>query len=130
MLITWVSHPIPVRSTLPPGASTSQACAQAGARRRFRALDLIIAMDRLNPGEVLDGSPPEHHSRIRTLLEFAGSTTLADVPDPYYGDDRDPTRCSTWSNLRSRVCWPRFATGREPVDATAGRDTARLQWLM
>lgn len=54
----------------------------------FERFDLIIAMDRLNHATLLDRSPPEHHSRIRTLLEFAGSTTLADVPDPYYGDDR------------------------------------------
>jgi protein-tyrosine phosphatase len=37
---------------------------------------------------LLDRSPPEHHERIRTLLEFAGSRAPADVPDPYYGDAR------------------------------------------
>ena len=42
-------------------------------------------MDRLNHVTLLDRSPPEHHQRIRTLLEFAGKTAPADVPDPYYG---------------------------------------------
>jgi protein-tyrosine phosphatase len=45
-------------------------------------------MDRLNHATLLDRSPPEHHARIRTLLEFAGPTAPADVPDPYYGGAR------------------------------------------
>ncbi|MBK7904242.1 MAG: low molecular weight phosphotyrosine protein phosphatase [Proteobacteria bacterium] len=51
----------------------------------FERFDLIVAMDRLNHATLLDRSPPEHHQRIRTLLEFAGKTAPADVPDPYYG---------------------------------------------
>lgn len=54
----------------------------------FERFDLIIAMDRLNHATLLDRSPPEHHACIRTLLEFAGRTAPADVPDPYYGDAR------------------------------------------
>jgi len=51
----------------------------------FERFDLILAMDRLNHATLLDRCPPEHHERIRTLLEFAGKTAPADVPDPYYG---------------------------------------------
>jgi protein-tyrosine phosphatase len=51
----------------------------------FERFDLILAMDRLNHATLLDRSPPGHHERIRTLLEFAGKTAPADVPDPYYG---------------------------------------------
>lgn len=54
----------------------------------FERFDLILAMDRLNHATLLDRSPPEHHERIRTLLEFAGKTAPADVPDPYYGGAR------------------------------------------
>lgn len=83
----------------PPDPRTISAAARrgidlAGLRARqvsdddFERFDLIIAMDRLNHATLLDRSPPEHHACIRTLLEFAGRTAPADVPDPYYGDAR------------------------------------------
>ena len=80
----------------PPDPRTVKAAARrgidlAGLRARqvrhedFERFDLILAMDRLNHATLLDRSPPRHHARIRTLLEFAGETAPADVPDPYYG---------------------------------------------
>ena len=80
----------------PPDPRTISAAARrgidlAGLRARqvsdddFERFDLIVAMDRLNHATLLDRSPPEHRERIRTLLEFAGKTAPADVPDPYYG---------------------------------------------
>ncbi len=80
----------------PPDPRTVQAAARRGIdlaslRARqvqdedFERFDLILAMDRLNHATLLDRSPPEHHARIRTLLEFAAGTAPADVPDPYYG---------------------------------------------
>jgi protein-tyrosine phosphatase len=51
----------------------------------FERFDLILAMDRLNHVTLLERSPPEHHPRIRLLLEFAGDPQGLDVPDPYYG---------------------------------------------
>jgi len=83
----------------PPDPRTISAAARrgidlAGLRARqvsdddFERFDLIIAIDRLNHATLLDRSPPEHHACIRTLLEFAGRTAPADVPDPYYGDAR------------------------------------------
>jgi protein-tyrosine phosphatase len=83
----------------PPDPRTVKAAARrgidlAGLRARqvqvedFERFDLILAMDRLNHATLLDRSPPEHHARIRTLLEFAGPTAPADVPDPYYGGAR------------------------------------------
>ena len=75
----------------PPDPRTVKAADLASLRSRqvqdsdFERFDLILAMDRLNQATLLDRSPPEHHARIRTLLEFAGETVPADVPDPYYG---------------------------------------------
>ena len=80
----------------PPDPRTIHAAARRGIdltdlRARqvsdddFKRFDLIVAMDRLNHATLLDRSSPEHHERIRTLLEFAGKTAPADVPDPYYG---------------------------------------------
>jgi protein-tyrosine phosphatase len=51
----------------------------------FERFDLILAMDRLNHVTLLERSPPEHHPRIRLLLEFAADPQGLDVPDPYYG---------------------------------------------
>ena len=80
----------------PPDPRTVKAAARrgidlAGLRARqvqeedFERFDLILAMDRLNHATLLDRSPVEYHARIRMLLEFAGETAIADVPDPYYG---------------------------------------------
>jgi len=51
----------------------------------FEAFDLLVAMDQLNREVLLDRSPEEYRQRIRLMLEFAPSTDLEDVPDPYYG---------------------------------------------
>jgi protein-tyrosine phosphatase len=80
----------------PPDPRTVKAAARRGIdltslRARqvqdedFERFDLILAMDRLNHATLLDRSAPEHHVRIRMLLEFAGETATVDVPDPYYG---------------------------------------------
>jgi protein-tyrosine phosphatase len=80
----------------PPDPRTVEAASRrgidlTGLRARqvrnedFERFDLIVAMDRLNHATLLDRSPPAHRERIRTLLEFAGKTAPADVPDPYYG---------------------------------------------
>jgi len=80
----------------PPDPRTVRAAARRGIdlaslRARqvqdedFECFDLILAMDRLNHATLLDRCPAEHHTRVRTLLEFAGEAAPADVPDPYYG---------------------------------------------
>jgi protein-tyrosine phosphatase len=72
-------------------AATRRGIDLTGLRARqvldadFERFDLILAMDRLNHATLLERSPPGHRECIRTLLEFAGKTTLVDVPDPYYG---------------------------------------------
>jgi len=51
----------------------------------FEGFDLLVAMDQLNREVLLDRSPDEYRERVRLMLEFAPSTDLEDVPDPYYG---------------------------------------------
>jgi len=51
----------------------------------FESFDLLVAMDQLNREVLLDRSPDEYRDRIRLMLEFAPSTDIDDVPDPYYG---------------------------------------------
>jgi len=51
----------------------------------FERFDLIVAMDRLNREVLLARSPGSCRERIRLFMEFAGSSELDEVPDPYYG---------------------------------------------
>jgi protein-tyrosine phosphatase len=51
----------------------------------FARFDWIVVMDEQNRAHLRTLSSPEHHSRIRLLLEFAPQLGRADVPDPYYG---------------------------------------------
>lgn len=80
----------------PPDPRAQRAAARRGvdlssqrARRvdvsDFERFHLILAMDRLNVELLRDLAPPEHHERIRLMLEFAPSLGKLEVPDPYYG---------------------------------------------
>ena len=86
MTITSGSRPTPARQGgRTPGHRSCDLRARQVQEEDFERFDLILAMDRHNHATLLDRSPPEYHARIRTLLEFAGETAPADVPDPYYG---------------------------------------------
>ena len=60
----------------------------------FAAFDLILGMDRDNVRHLTRLQPPGSRARIALYLEevqnLSGNMGRArDVPDPYYGDDRD-----------------------------------------
>jgi len=80
----------------PPDARAIAAAARRGIDLRglrarqvqdddFAAFDLIVAMDRNNRAALVERSPAEFHPRIRSFMEFSASSTVEDVPDPYYG---------------------------------------------
>ena len=54
----------------------------------FDAFDLILGMDRDNVRHLTRIQPPGSRARIALYLEEALGRSK-DVPDPYYGDDRD-----------------------------------------
>ncbi len=54
----------------------------------FDAFDLILGMDRDNVRHLTRLKPPGSPARIALYLE-EGLGRAKDVPDPYYGDDRD-----------------------------------------
>ena len=62
----------------------------ASARRvndqDFERFDLILAMDQTNLAALQRLCPPQHLSKLHLLLEFAPSTDVDEVPDPYYGN--------------------------------------------
>ena len=67
------------------GIDLSSLRARALADADFERFDLLVAMDRLNRAVLLDRSPQEYRGRVRLLMEFATSSDVEDVPDPYYG---------------------------------------------
>jgi protein-tyrosine phosphatase len=80
----------------PPDARAIAAAARRGVDLRglrarqvqdddFADFDLIVAMDRNNHAALVERSPAEFHPRIRLFMEFASSSGIEDVPDPYYG---------------------------------------------
>ena len=51
----------------------------------FDSYDLILAMDEQNLRELRRRAPAARHDRIRLMMEFAASSPVRAVPDPYYG---------------------------------------------
>ena len=52
----------------------------------FQRFDLIVTMDDANLIALKRQCAPQHHSKLRLLLEFAPELGLREVPDPYYGN--------------------------------------------
>jgi protein-tyrosine phosphatase len=51
----------------------------------FELFDYILVMDQDNLEELLLRAPEMHRGKVHLFLEFAGGTTVSEVPDPYYG---------------------------------------------
>jgi protein-tyrosine phosphatase len=51
----------------------------------FERFDLILAMDEENLHELRRRATPQHHERIRLMMEYAPQSGRKAVPDPYYG---------------------------------------------
>jgi protein-tyrosine phosphatase len=78
---------------------------QAAARRRgidisdlrgrrvesadYSRFDLILAMDRQNLTDLKRGRPRNARAQLRLFLEYAPECGMLEVPDPYYGTERD-----------------------------------------
>lgn len=56
----------------------------------FDAFDLILAMDSNNLRNLQQMAQGAMHlKKTQLLLEYAGSNTTHEVPDPYYGSEKD-----------------------------------------
>ena len=51
----------------------------------FERFDYILAMDEDNLLMLRESAPEHHRSKISLFLEFAGSSPVLEVPDPYFG---------------------------------------------
>jgi protein-tyrosine phosphatase len=55
----------------------------------FRRFDYVLAMDRANLADLRRICPPDAQARLHRFLDFSPGLEGGDVPDPYYGDQRD-----------------------------------------
>ena len=51
----------------------------------YERFDYILAMDEDNLSILKEGAPEQHRYKVRLFLEFAESSRVMEVPDPYYG---------------------------------------------
>lgn len=71
------------------GIDISRQRARQLTEADFNDFDLIFAMDRSNLRDIVRRAPHNSSADIHLFMDFAGSGTSGDVPDPYYGDTRD-----------------------------------------
>ena len=67
------------------GVDLSEQRARRVCKEDFGRFDLVLAMDRENLRILEQTCPIEHRDRVKLFLDYAFTTSKADVPDPYYG---------------------------------------------
>lgn len=58
-------------------------------RKDFDTYDLIVAMDKSNLAVLQRLCPAEHWHKLKLMMSFAPEVGIDEVPDPYYGSERD-----------------------------------------
>ena len=83
-----IGNPPDVRATqaaLRRGIDLSSQTARRVSPADFEKFDYVLAMDQANLDDLAELCSPEHSPKLRLFLEFAPSSTVREVPDPYYG---------------------------------------------
>lgn len=55
----------------------------------FQKYDYILAMDNANIDDLLERCPVEFQYKIELFMAYAEDSLVSDIPDPYYGSERD-----------------------------------------
>jgi protein-tyrosine phosphatase len=71
------------------GVDMSALRARALTAEDFERFDWILVMDRHNHTAARQIAPPRLRDRVRMLMEFAPQLGVREVPDPYYGEQKD-----------------------------------------
>jgi protein-tyrosine phosphatase len=88
----------------------------AGLRARqlqsadFDRFDIVLAMDRSNLAEIESRRPQHAKARVALFLEFSPQTSVAEVPDPYYGGIEEFERVLDLCEAAARGLLARLAT--------------------
>ncbi len=69
------------------GYSFSGQSARAVNNTDFAIFDYILAMDGKNLAHLQDMCPPKFSGHLGLFLDFAKNSSVAEVPDPYYGGE-------------------------------------------
>lgn len=71
------------------GVDISAHRARQAHRKDFDDYDWIIAMDKSNLENLHRMCPKEQQHKLKLMMSFASRYALEEVPDPYYGDEKD-----------------------------------------
>ncbi len=71
------------------GVDMSGLRARPLTREDFERFDWILVMDRYNHAAARRIAPAGYRGRVRMLMEFAPHLGVREVPDPYYGEEKD-----------------------------------------
>lgn len=71
------------------GIDISMLRARRVCRGDFAHFDWILACDTQNLSDLLAQCPDEYRDRVRLLMSFAEGRDETDVPDPYYGGEKE-----------------------------------------
>lgn len=77
-----------IRIAADSGYDISRQRARQVTSEDFHRFDLVLGMDRSNVRALGDLCPPESSADVALYLDHAHGR-IADVPDPYYGNDAD-----------------------------------------
>jgi protein-tyrosine phosphatase len=69
------------------GFDISDLRARRVIRGDFARFDYILAMDKMNLGDLRKLAPPDFPGVIRLFLDYTPNAAVREVPDPYYGGD-------------------------------------------
>lgn len=59
------------------------------SNKDFYKFDLILAMDKKNLDDIKKQCPPNFNGEIKLFLNFLQDSNLEEVPDPYFGSNKD-----------------------------------------
>jgi protein-tyrosine phosphatase len=76
-----------IRCSIKNGVAISHAARQLSTQD-LHEFDLILAMDQANYRDILRIAPDSHRHKVKLMREF-DPVGKGDVPDPYWGGDRE-----------------------------------------
>jgi len=91
-------------------------------QRDFAAFDLLLAMDRGHLTLMQRLAPPAARDRARLFLSYAPALGTADVPDPYYGAERDFLHALDLIERGAQALLDALLAGEAPRLSAGGRD--------
>ncbi len=71
------------------GVDISDHAARQVRKDDFKSFDLILACDNGHLSSLERLRPKKAAARLEMLMSFAADSAVGEVPDPYYGDERD-----------------------------------------